>query len=512
MVDQWKKLGDALNSSFFFVLDKLVSLEGYFIDVSYAVARVILLIALLSAGLNYALTGAGLKENLIKIMKATVFFLIIAFAYPRVVSWITKVSFEIAYGSVGKDVESYFHGKVIKMEKIVSDSSFMTPGSSSSSPSSYHPLIADFYQETKDLQAIFSKMTQNKSVTIDKKGTVTYTSIVPAAAIEVMLLVASDAFNSADKAPTNSLGFPDIAVIAKGLLCGFFIIFIGVFALLEYLMCMLEFALVSSVGVILLPASIWEGSKFITEGYIKAVIGFFLKLLLCTLAVYLLLYGFISILNQLTGQGFKGSADQFAFIIFTCLLFLFICKSAPGIAQSLVTGAPSLSASGAISAAGGAVAAAAATAGVAQKAVVGATKSVATAGATAKTVADGGGGVVDTVQSFIGSIAKDAGGAVVNRALGLTRSLGGGPSGGSIGGVINQALDEGENRGNAYLDKYNITPAQMSFDKGSPEAARRDRALGINNHGSHPSPPSSESSGSSSSNPATAPAPSGSES
>jgi len=114
MAENWTNLGNALNASFFFVLDKLVSLESYFIDVAYAVARVVLLIALLSAGLNYALTGAGLKDNLIKIMKATVFFLIIAFAYPRVISWITKVSFDVAYGSVGPDVEAYFHGKVMK--------------------------------------------------------------------------------------------------------------------------------------------------------------------------------------------------------------------------------------------------------------------------------------------------------------------------------------------------------------------------------------------------------------
>jgi len=452
MAENWTNFGNALNASFFFVLDKLVSLESYFIDVSYAVARVVLLIALLSAGLNYALTGAGLKDNLIKIMKATVFFLIIAFAYPRVISWITKVSFDIAYGSVGPDVEAYFHGKVMKMEKIVSDIS--------ASGTTYHPLTADYYTETKDLQSIFSKMKTSKEVSIGKegktKGKVTYTCVVPAAAIEVMLLVSSDAFNAADNAPKNSMGFPDFAVLIKGLLCGFFIIFTGVFALLEYLMCMIEFMLVSSVGIILLPASIWEGSKFITEGYIKAVVGFFLKLILCTLSIYLLLYGFISILHALMAQGFRGSPDQFAFIIFTCLLFLYICKSAPGIAQSLVTGSPSLSASGAISAAGGAVAAAAGVAGVAQKAVVGTTKSIVTAGATASSVIENGGDAGSAALAFTGSLAKDAGGAVVNGALGLTRSLGGGSSGGgssgnTIGSVINQAVDEGEQRGRDFM-------------------------------------------------------------
>ncbi|GAB6391799.1 MAG: hypothetical protein MdMp014T_1172 [Treponematales bacterium] len=53
--------------------------------------------------------------------------------------------------------------------------------------------------------------------------------------------------------------------------------------------------------------------------------------------------------------------------LFTCLLFFYLCKSAPGLAQSLLTGTPSLSAAGAVGAVAGA---AGAVAGTAEKCLV----------------------------------------------------------------------------------------------------------------------------------------------
>ena len=85
MFEKWQNLGAAIDDSFYFVLEKLIRLEGYFIDVADDVARVVLLIAVLTAALNQILTGKGLKEGLIQTMKAFIFFSVIAFAYPRVI-------------------------------------------------------------------------------------------------------------------------------------------------------------------------------------------------------------------------------------------------------------------------------------------------------------------------------------------------------------------------------------------------------------------------------------------
>jgi len=246
--------------------------------------------------------------------------------------------------------------------------------------------------------------------------------------------LAKDAFDFAD-AKKNSkriigIQIPEFSRVLKGLVCGFFLIFTGVFALLEYIICLIEFMLVASVGVILFPFSIWEGSKFLTEGFIKAIVGFFMKLLFCNIAIFLLLYGFISMFHALKEQNFTGSPDQFAFIIFTCLLFFYVCKSAPLVAQSLLSGSPSLNGAGAIGAVAGAVGAAAAVGGFAKGAV-------STVASKAGNAYVGGAAMVRSVKEEYarsGGNALKAAGAFFQSAgkqvsQGLARSLTGGSSG-----------------------------------------------------------------------------------
>ena len=188
--------------------------------------------------------------------------------------------------------------------------------------------------------------------------------------------------------------------------------------------------LVACVGVILLPLAIWDGSKFMAESYIKAMIGFFLKLLFCTLAILLLVYGYVSIFLVLFDNPFEGSIDQIAFVIFSSLLFLLICKAAPGMAQSLVTGSPSLNAAGAIQTAASAGAAALAVGGIAKAASGGSLKTglaagniLGKAGAAAGAVSEAGGTFKQQAGAFAKSLGTDAVGGAKAGALGLTRSL-----------------------------------------------------------------------------------------
>jgi hypothetical protein len=479
-MENWNNFADSVNNAFYFVIDKIFSIESFFHEQALNVGRVVLLIALLSAGLNYALTGQGLKENMIKIMKATVFFFIIITAYPRIIGWITDFTFTLASGSVGNDVETYFTRKLVTMNKDIlqyKGTETHTSGSQASSAGTtfgqyddntgYYTytrdtynilskLTSNHYTSTPELKELFSKIKQKRDVSL-KNGTLAYTTFAPASVMQLLIMTADSALKYADNAPKKFKTFPDLSAIAKGLICAFFLILTGVFALIEYLVCFLEFALVASVGVLLLPLSIWEGSKFLTEGYIKAVAGFFLKLLFCNIAIFLLLFGYVSIFHIIGTQKFDGSVDQIAFIFFSCLLFFFICKAAPGVAQSLLTGSPTLNAAGAIGAVAGVAGAVAATAGLAKKAggavastagsvaggmargIGGAVGSLAEANAAKKSavseVADAGGDLKQQKQAgnkaFNSSIRSDIGDSIKTGALGLARSISGDKSGGT---------------------------------------------------------------------------------
>jgi len=455
-----KNFSGSVNNSFFFVADKIIDLQVYFTDVALGVGKIVLLIALLTAALNHALTGQGLKENVIKIMKATVFFLIVILAYPKVVGYISSTAYELAYKSIYPSISKYFSyvtkvkPKPMKREVDISGSGSGTAGSLGNR----YTYFQEF--EEQDLVTDYSHLFPDLTQTREHTGTqMKYSSVAPAAVINLIFMLAGECFKFVDEQNTGYVSkyFPNFGNIFKGLICAFFIILTGIFALLEYCICFLEFMLVASVGVILFPLSIWEGSKFLSEKFIGAIIGFFIKLLFCNIVIFLLIYGFVSLFHVISVKsGFTGTPDQIVFIFFTCLMFFYICKSAPGMAQGLLTGVPSLSATGAISAAGGAIAAAGAglgAAGFAAKSAGGAAKTAATgaakaglsahgvlseAGAAAAAVGSAGGEAGQKAGAFMSSLMGSAKDSVSAAGLGLARSImGGGPggSGGSGGGI-----------------------------------------------------------------------------
>jgi len=352
----WNNFTNTIDNSFFFVLDKIFDIQRYFIGVARQIGYVVLLIAILTTALNYALTGTGLKENIIKILKATLFFFIVVACYPKIISWISSYSFSLAENSVYKSVSSYFNEIVAKAEYdyVARMTSEMNKAGSHSFSEKTFEYIKRDNEIKRDHEGLFSGLKNSK------RGTLS-----PAGALKVVFFLAGECFEYADekeKEKAKLINLPsgqDFARVLKGLVCAFFLIFTGVFAILEYCICFLELALVSSVGVILFPMSLWEGSKFLAEKFIGAIVGFFLKLLFCSIAIYLFLYGFISLFYTFHVDGFQGTVDQIVFIAFTSVMFYFLCKSAPMLAQSLLTGTPNLSGAGAIAAVAGAVGAAA---------------------------------------------------------------------------------------------------------------------------------------------------------
>jgi len=430
-MQNWDKYGEIVNNSFYFVLDKIIDLMEFFTKEAYSVGRVCLLIALLSAALNYILTGTGLKENVIKILKATLFFLIVTAAYPKIIGWITSYTFNLAKGSVYKSVDDHFKVVTQKIETSytinvstgVTDFDMMH---SNQYKTEYQPVTATYTKIiTNDNSHLFSNLTEDRTHT---DPNMKYTVVAPAAVVKIILFLAAECIGYADNPNAGLLlkNIPDFGRVIKGLGCAVLLIFTGAFALLEYVVCFMEFMLVASVGIILFPLSIWEASKFMAEKFIGAIVGFFMKLLFCNIAIFLLIYGFISLFYIIAAKpdgkeavGFTGNVDQIIFIVFTSLLYYFICKSAPGIAHSLLTGSPSLNAAGAIGAVAGMVGAATATAGFIQN-KAGSAKS--TAGSVVGGIAKMGHGLAEA--NAAGKAAGEDGGSRANQAGAFMKSLG----------------------------------------------------------------------------------------
>jgi hypothetical protein len=475
---------NALNDAFFLVTDKIVAIQKFFITEAYVLGRTVLFIALISAAINYAITGEGLKANLIKIGKATIFFIVIMLAYPRIISGITAWTFEKARDSVFRGgVERELDRMKEEMAVIVEEaddaidtgSSFPTyedfnaaykAGSDFARSTIRQNTVETVAAEKKDPREYFSEM----MVSHTTSSGYSYWAVAPQAALGAVMIIAGDCLDFADKNKGSGF-FPDFGAILKGLLCAFFVIITGVFCVLEYLIAFMEFMFVSSVGIILFPFSLWDGTKFLAEKLIGAIIGFFVKLLFSSICIFLMLYLFYTQAHQTTASGFVGRADQILMIFFSSLLTFYLCKSAPGLAQSLLTGTPSLSVTGAISAVGGAVAAAAGgvglakgVAGVAAKGAFAGGGMLSQASSAAKAVGELGGTSADQKGAFFSSLGSSAREAFSSGGGGLVRSLlaGGGTRTGSSGGGGGAGINRHSQR-QQFLEGRNEDGTKKTF-------------------------------------------------
>jgi type IV secretion system protein TrbL len=282
---------------------------------------------------------------------------------------------------------------------------------------------------------------------------------------------------------------PDFGRLLRGFICAFVLILTGILGVLEYVMAYLEFMLVSAVGIIMFPMSIWEGSKFLAEKLISAIIGFFIKLLFCSVCIFIMLYGFISLAKRYTALPFTGTADEIMTVLFTSLFFFVICKSAPGLAQSLLSGTPSLSAGGAITAVAGAAGAAAGAMGMAKQAggaVAGGAAKGLFAGAGAISQAAGaagavkelGGGAKNRMGAVMSSLGKSAGEAVKSGGGDLVRSLVGGKSSGGGKGGAGAGLNRHSQK-QKFLSETNADGQKKGFKEQQAERGKQGTDIGL---------------------------------
>jgi len=443
---------EAINSSFYFVTDKIVELQSFFHNFAKYVAYIALLLSVCVAAFNYAVMGTGLKENVVKIMKAVIFYAVVMLAYPNIVSWMTNMSFTLARDSTYNSMQNFLMSTAKGME-IHADEQRRD-----NIRGTYGTMALGEYD-------LFNKIIEHRTFTTEgqdgSRRELSYSTVAPFAALGSVMLVAGECFNYASKQSGGFFEFPDFGAILKGVIIGAVVIAVGCFTVLNYLLAFIEFMFISSVGIILFPLSLFEGTKFMAEKFITAMIGFFIKLLFCTICIFFMLYGYISLASTYVKEPFMGQVEDVIIIVFSSLLFFFISVSAPGLAQSLLTGSPSLSAGGAVRMVASGVAAAASVPGLIRKvsgsSVVQGGVKAATGlagalihGAGAASAASAGASVDHSsagraalgARAFFQDMGHQAASAVGNNVSNITRSLGSRP-----GQFYNDKFHDGEKVG-----------------------------------------------------------------
>jgi type IV secretion system protein TrbL len=219
---------------------------------------------------------------------------------------------------------------------------------------------------------------------------------------------------------------------------------------------------------------LWDGTKFLTEKLVGAIIGQALKLLFVTLTFMLAINGFLALMVR----PFDSFIDQTIYTLFTIFLHWLLCQNGPALATALLTGTPQLSmAEGlrtAASMAGAAVAGGVAVKGAAsftaKRGVEGKAALDQATGAAGAAKADGqqGFGQFKAATRSFGDSAKET---FKSGAHGLAKSLTNGSStggGGTTSGGVNRF---------SSLESRN-TPRDDGKRKTSSEFAQENKAKG----------------------------------
>lgn len=129
-----------------------------------------------------------------------------------------------------------------------------------------------------------------------------------------------------------------------------------IFALVQYLMTVIEFTIVAAVGVIFIPLLLFDGTKDIPKKLVPVFISFMVKMIvitLCLMFVYYLIIEFT--INTITSDGFD-IVWLLVDVAFNAVLSYVMTQNAPQIAQTILTGQPRLSMGEFVAAAGTAAA------------------------------------------------------------------------------------------------------------------------------------------------------------
>ncbi|MDR2019474.1 MAG: type IV secretion system protein [Treponema sp.] len=153
--------------------------------------------------------------------------------------------------------------------------------------------------------------------------------------------------------------FQKIISLILIVLMTFGLLMASIFCVIQYIMCIFEYFIVTAVGVIFIPFCLWDGTKSFTAKLVTLFTSYFIKILVMVLCLFWVYSAFIYMGVSIMSSNEPVSFLSFAYFIFTCLLGWVVTQNGPQIAVTILNGTPQLSMGEFLHAAGTAVASAA---------------------------------------------------------------------------------------------------------------------------------------------------------
>jgi type IV secretion system protein TrbL len=153
--------------------------------------------------------------------------------------------------------------------------------------------------------------------------------------------------------------FQKILSLILIVLMAFGLLMASIFCVIQYVMCIFEYFLVTAVGVVFIPFCLWDGTKSFTAKLVTLFTSYFIKIMVMVLCLFWVYSAFIYMGVSIMASNEPISFLSFAYFIFTCFLGWVVTQNGPQIAVTILNGTPQLSMGEFLHAAGTAVASAA---------------------------------------------------------------------------------------------------------------------------------------------------------
>lgn len=117
----------------------------------------------------------------------------------------------------------------------------------------------------------------------------------------------------------------------------------GVFVCIQYSMCIFEYWIVTSLGILFVPCILFDGTKSYAAKLIQLFIAYFVKITIMLLCIFWTFSTYINASINIIGSSHPVSLLNFAYIFFALILGFVVTQNAPQIAMTMLNGTPQLS-------------------------------------------------------------------------------------------------------------------------------------------------------------------------
>lgn len=121
------------------------------------------------------------------------------------------------------------------------------------------------------------------------------------------------------------------------------IIFAGVFCCIQYCMCIFEYWIVTSVGVIFIPCILFDGTKTYASKLIQLYMAYFIKITIMLLCIFWTFSTYLNAASNILASARPVTMLNFAYVLFALILGFVVTQNAPQVAMTMLNGTPQLS-------------------------------------------------------------------------------------------------------------------------------------------------------------------------